>query len=188
MEMNLVQKAREFAILAHDGQVRKVNSEPYVNHPIRVAETVQEYLDEAVDPDIYIAAAYLHDVVEDTDVTIEEIRQCFGNVVARYVEDLTELTHYIRPELVAQMTRKEKWLINLTKLKSLNKFAATIKLADRLDNCSIFEEGNIAWGKKYYAETNELLDAIGHHNGFLTDKIRNRLFKFEERVKNESIK
>ena len=64
-------EAYEFATAAHEGQVRKYTGEPYVNHPFAVAESVADHVDDKV----AIAAAVLHDTVEDTAVTLEEIAE-----------------------------------------------------------------------------------------------------------------
>lgn len=85
--MNLEEKAKLFAIKAHEGQVRKSEPEkPMVFHPIAVGRLLKEYhADEAM-----VAAGYLHDVVEDTDYTIEDIRKEFGDDVADLVETASE--------------------------------------------------------------------------------------------------
>lgn len=85
--MNIVEKARDFAIKAHKGQVRKGEVEkPMIIHPINVANILEEYnFDENV-----IAAGYLHDVVEDTNYTIDDIENNFGKDVASLVMGDTE--------------------------------------------------------------------------------------------------
>lgn len=83
---NLLEKALQFATKAHEGQYRKTRNVPMISHPIRVAEVLKEsgFSNEVV------AAGYLHDTVEDTPVTIEEIEDEFGNEVARLVAGNTE--------------------------------------------------------------------------------------------------
>jgi (p)ppGpp synthase/HD superfamily hydrolase len=83
-ENELERRALEFAIAAHASidQRRKYTGEPYIVHPIAVAALVRSV---PHTPEI-IAAAYLHDVVEDTPVTIEEIRAEFGDEVAALVD------------------------------------------------------------------------------------------------------
>ncbi|NRD80225.1 bifunctional (p)ppGpp synthetase/guanosine-3',5'-bis(diphosphate) 3'-pyrophosphohydrolase [Bacillus sp. BRMEA1] len=82
----MIEKALEFAAKAHEGQVRKTNNTPMITHPIQVAEILKAngFADEVV------AAGYLHDTVEDTDVTLEDIRHEFGSEVARIVAGNTE--------------------------------------------------------------------------------------------------
>lgn len=78
--------ALDFATKAHEGQYRKATSEPYIVHPINVANM----LEEAGFQEEVIVAGLLHDTVEDTTVTIEEIRNIFGENVAKMVASNTE--------------------------------------------------------------------------------------------------
>ena len=84
------QTALVFATAAHAavGQMRKYTDDPYIVHPIRVATTVAKF----GGTDEMIAAAYLHDVVEDTGVSIDDIQDMFGPVVARIVDGLTDVS------------------------------------------------------------------------------------------------
>ena len=87
-ETKLIQEALMLAIKAHDGQRRKYTGEPYSMHPIGVSKIVEtvEHTPEM------IAAALLHDVVEDTDVTFREIKDNFGSTVAEYVHYCTNVS------------------------------------------------------------------------------------------------
>src|ERR1700678_3209631 len=82
----LIRRAAEAAIAAHEGQFRR-SGEPYITHPIAVATIVAELgLDEQT-----VAAALLHDAVEDTGLTLETIEETFGEGVARVVDGVTKL-------------------------------------------------------------------------------------------------
>lgn len=83
----LASEAYEFAAAAHDGQQRKGDGSPYINHPVELARLLTEagYEDEEL-----IAAAFLHDVVEDTDTTLEEIDDAFGAGVRGLVDAMSE--------------------------------------------------------------------------------------------------
>ena len=87
---SLAQTALVFATAAHAavGQMRKYTDDPYIVHPIRVATTVAKF----GGTDEMIAAAYLHDVVEDTGVSIDDIQDMFGPAVARIVDGLTDVS------------------------------------------------------------------------------------------------
>lgn len=87
-DTKLVQEALMLAIRAHDGQRRKYTGEPYSMHPIGVSKIVEtvEHTPEM------IAAALLHDVVEDTEVTFREIKDTFGSTVAEYVHYCTNVS------------------------------------------------------------------------------------------------
>src|SRR5947208_1224118 len=87
VDRELLARAFSFAAKAHEGQQRR-SGEEFINHPFGVAKILTElHLDEQT-----IAAALLHDVVEDTDVEIEEIRAEFGDDIALIVEGVTKLT------------------------------------------------------------------------------------------------
>jgi (p)ppGpp synthase/HD superfamily hydrolase len=83
----LAREAYEFAAEAHTGQLRKGGDSPYIVHPVEAARLLEA---EGVADDELLAAAFLHDVVEDTDHSIEEIRERFGPAVGGLVEALTE--------------------------------------------------------------------------------------------------
>lgn len=119
--MDLINFARNFAKTAHEGQVRKISSEPYFVHVDSVANT----LEKAGFSMEVVIAGYLHDVIEDTKVTEQEIRQLFGNDVLQYVLDNTENKNLIWEE------RKQE-TINKTKTISLESKA--LIAADKLDN------------------------------------------------------
>ena len=82
----LIKLAKQFAADAHKGQVRKLNAEPFMNHP----ENVARRLYDAGFREELVAAGYLHDVVEDTDVSLAEIESVFGMEVSRLVAGNTE--------------------------------------------------------------------------------------------------
>lgn len=207
-----VNKALEFATKAHEGQKRKVSGLPYIVHPTAVANTVKNMFDiyngkgfeiggELVfqsspqkDIEAVICAAYLHDVVEDCGIPIDTIEEEFGTEIAKLVYELTELTSEINDTIVAQLRRHEKWLLNKTKIKNMSEGAAIVKLADRLDNCSIFVDGAIGWAEKYYDETVELVSILhGKYGGFgrsfiinhLAKEIRAKLCEFNVRLEKE---
>ena len=114
----LIEKARKTASIAHGAQMRRCGSEPYFNHPQRVAKAVEELgLSTAA-----IAAAYLHDVVEDTSVTLAEIRLQFGDRVAELVDLLSKRKDEDGDEAIQRL------------VESKDKEALWIKLCDLEDN------------------------------------------------------
>jgi (p)ppGpp synthase/HD superfamily hydrolase len=82
-----VRQALDYATQAHAGQTRS-GGEPYIGHPVRVANTIQKYK-QSHNIDALIAAAYLHDTIEDTDTTHEALHDLFGGLVASLVLELT---------------------------------------------------------------------------------------------------
>lgn len=122
--MNLKERAKLYAIKAHKGQVRKSEKDkPMIMHPINVGMLLEEY---GYNDDELIAAAYLHDVVEDTPHTFEDLEKGFGNLVASYVYGASE------PDKSLSWTERKQHTINETKTLSLkNKL---IICADKIDN------------------------------------------------------
>jgi len=122
----LIAQAYELAAAAHEGQTRK-SGEPYIHHPLSVARIVADLgLD-----DVTVAAALLHDSVEDTGVTLEQVARQFGDEVAAIVDGVTKLDRVQFDSKAAQQAASmRKMLVAMAKdLRVL-----MIKLADRLHN------------------------------------------------------
>lgn len=115
------EKAKQFAEKAHQGQLRKIGNIPYITHPIRVAAL----LETAGASDELVCAGYLHDVIEDTQVEIEEIEKEFGKVVADIVCAHTE---------DKSKTWKERKQHTIDTLKTADFNVKQLIIADRLDN------------------------------------------------------
>ena len=141
-----------FATAAHGaiGQRRKYTNEPYINHPIAVADIVRTVSD---DPEM-LAAAYLHDVVEDTPTTIEQVRHNFGDRVADLVADLTDIS---RP---ADGNRETRRAIDRAHSAAASADAQTIKVADLIDNSRSIAVHDKAFARVYMREKRLLLDAL----------------------------
>lgn len=102
----LYEKAVVFAAIAHQGARRKGSRIPYLSHPIEAAAIVSELTDD----EELIAAAVLHDVVEDTPVTLEEVEQYFGERIAAYVGYETEDKRRDLPAEETWLVRKQEML------------------------------------------------------------------------------
>jgi len=124
--MNVVEKARVFATAAHAavGQKRKYTGEDYIIHPAEVASLVMS----VPHTDEMLAAAWLHDVVEDTGVTLAQVRTEFGVEVAELVAWLTDVS---KPEDGNRATRKG---IDARHSAAAPAEAQTVKLADLISN------------------------------------------------------
>ena len=133
--MELVSEAINFAVKAHDGMRRKKSESPYILHPLEAAVIVGTMTN---DQNI-IAAAVLHDVVEDTDTTIEEIEEKFGKRVKELVESETENKRENLPAEQTWRIRKEE---SLDVLKNTNDLGILmVWLGDKLANMrSIYRE------------------------------------------------
>jgi GTP diphosphokinase / guanosine-3',5'-bis(diphosphate) 3'-diphosphatase len=124
--------AADFAVQAHDGQFR-MSGEPYVTHPIAVAEIVAEW---GLDSEA-VQAALLHDVIEDTPATFEDVKARFGDKVAELVDGVTKLRLSSTPRPEVSSIRLAESNENLRKLllaSSRDFRVIMIKLADRLHN------------------------------------------------------
>jgi len=121
----LVLKALKFAQKKHANQFRRVSGAEYVTHPIAVSYLLASYK-RSKNIDALLSAALLHDTVEDTDATIEEIRELFGDLVTNLVSELTS-----DPEEIKRLGKNEYLKLKLVQMSS---YALTIKLVDRLSN------------------------------------------------------
>ncbi len=161
----ILEKIKNFAAAAHEGQKRKYVDEPYVNHPIRVSEYCQGF-----SKDLSIAAAaILHDVLEDTAVTPQEMNSFLMSIMSdgearhtmRLVKDLTDVyTHSAYPEMNRRW-RKEKECDRLCKI---HPDAQTIKYADIIDNCNDIAGSGDDFAAAYLNECKKLLQRITKGN------------------------
>jgi len=145
----LVKKALSYASYLHGGQVRKYTGELYINHPIAVAERVSQYVKE---PEA-VAAALLHDVVEDTGVIAEQIEMVFGPTVAQYVWFLTKPPEYVGDRAI----RKQ---IDRDRLSIAPEVVRLIKVCDVLHNAGSIQEHDPEFWKDFQPESKLLFDAI----------------------------
>jgi len=150
--MDMVERARVFATAAHAavGQVRKYTFEPYIVHPAEVASIVRS----VPHTDEMVAAAWLHDTVEDTGVTIEVIRAEFGTGVAELVGWLTDVS---RPEHGNRAHRKA---LDRAHSAMAPAEAQTVKLADLIANTRSIMAHDEAFAKTYLEEKRLLLEVM----------------------------
>lgn len=150
--MSLIGKARRFATKAHADkkQYRKYTGQPYIVHPAAVATLVQS----VPHTEEQVAAAWLHDTVEDTDVTLEDIKEIFGDKVAELVEMLTDTS---KPEDGIRAVRKQ---LDLEHTAKASPEAKTIKLADLIDNTKSIVEHDPVFAKTYLQEKLRLLSVL----------------------------
>jgi len=163
---DLERRAKAFATAAHGSidQRRKYTGEPYIVHPIAVAEIVRS----VPHTEEMIAAALLHDVVEDTPVTIEEIDAEFGPVVAELVGWLTDVS---RPSDGNRRKRKHLDLLHSAQAPAE---AKTIKLADLIDNTLSIEKHDRSFWPVYRREKLALLDVLKEGDARLWARARSQ--------------
>lgn len=162
----------EFAAKAHANQVRS-SGEPYITHPLAVAYILLEF---GMDTDT-ICAALLHDVVEDTDVTLDEIKKLFGQDVAMLVDGVTKLGK------IPLFTKEEQQAENVRKIllaMSQDIRVIIIKLCDRLHNMRTLQYRPAAKQRNTALETMNIYAPIAHRLGMKTlkDEIEDIAFRY----------
>src|SRR5271169_5951899 len=164
-DLTIVKKAYDYSLKNHEGQTR-ASGQPYLVHPLEVALVLAEM---KMDP-VAIAAGVLHDSVEDTSVTIVDIRKEFGEQVAHIVEGVTKISK------IDFATREEQQAENLRKMMLAmvdDIRVVLIKLADRLHNMRTLEHLPEERQHKIAEETLEIYAPIAHRLGM--GKIRGEL-------------
>jgi GTP diphosphokinase / guanosine-3',5'-bis(diphosphate) 3'-diphosphatase len=180
-DLTIVKKAYDYSLKNHEGQSR-ASGEPYLVHPLEVALVLAEM---KMDP-VAVAAGLLHDSVEDTSVTIVDIRKEFGEQVAHIVEGVTKISK------IDFATREEQQAENLRKMMLAmvdDIRVVLIKLADRLHNMRTLEHLQPDRQHKIAEETLEIYAPIAHRLGM--GKIRGELedlgFRFLDPVGFEQV-
>ena len=166
--MTLVEHARMFAHGAHFavGQLRKYTNEPYIVHPFEVAQIVATVPDATEE---MIAAAWLHDVVEDTGVTLDQVHLLFGAEVAKLVFWLTDAS---KPEDGNRAARKA---IDRAHIAAAPAEAQTVKLADLISNTKSIMAHDEKFAKTYLEEKRLLLDVMNKGNSALMAEARKHI-------------
>lgn len=155
--MTSMYTALEYARLKHGDQKRKYTGDPYIVHPVAVQNTLF-FLNA---PRYVLEAAVLHDTIEDTDATFEDIESKFGKEVALLVSEVTDASGPLDGNRAA---RKK---IDLKHLSTSTYWGASIKLADLIDNSRtiVFHDPNFA--KVYLKEKEATLAVLQHGHPLL---------------------
>jgi guanosine-3',5'-bis(diphosphate) 3'-pyrophosphohydrolase len=167
----ILEKVELFADKAHSGQQRKYNIDPYIVHPIRVMEICKKYTDDVT----ILAAALLHDVLEDTPVTKDEMFQFLQSIMTKEEAERTlklvvELTDvYIKKDYPHWNRRKRKSK-EVERMEKISSEAQTIKYADIIDNSVEICSHDPGFGPKYLYESRTLLRKINKGNPELYKK------------------
>jgi len=180
-DISLIRKAWEFCVSHHKGQTR-ASGEPYIVHPLEVAEVLVEMkLDSTA-----VAAALLHDAVEDTPATNEEIGEKFGDQVAHIVEGVTKI------DKIQFANREDRQAENVRKMLLAmvsDVRVVLIKLADRLHNMRTLEHLKPERQEAIARETLDIYAPLAHRLGM--GKVRGELedlaFRYTDPVSYEQI-
>jgi GTP pyrophosphokinase len=180
-DISLIRKAWEFCVKHHDGQMR-ASGEPYIIHPLEVAEVLSEMKLDAT----AISAGLLHDSVEDTPATNEEIAAEFGDQVAHIVEGVTKI------DKIQFANREDRQAENVRKMLLAmvsDVRVVLIKLADRLHNMRTLEHLQPDRQEAIARETQDIYAPLAHRLGM--GKVRGELedlaFRYTDPVSYEKV-
>jgi GTP diphosphokinase / guanosine-3',5'-bis(diphosphate) 3'-diphosphatase len=180
-DISLIRKAWEFCVTHHEGQTR-MSGEPYIVHPLEVAEVLAEMKLDAT----AISAALLHDAVEDTPATSQEIAERFGDQVAHIVEGVTKI------EKIQFANREDRQAENVRKMLLAmvsDVRVVLIKLADRLHNMRTLEHLKPDRQEAIARETLDIYAPLAHRLGM--GKVRGELedlaFRYTDPVSYERV-
>lgn len=161
-DKKLIRKAFDLAVDAHKDQRRKTG-EPYIYHPIAVAKIVADEIGLGATS---ISAALMHDVVEDTDYTLEDIEKLFGKKIAKIIDGLTKISVLNKQDVSIQSENYKKLLLTLSE----DVRVILIKIADRLHNMRTLESMREDKQLKIASETIFIYAPLAHRMGLYNIK------------------
>src|SRR5881398_2956695 len=175
LDRDMLVRAYRFSEIAHRGQVRN-SGDPYITHSVEVAKILAELQLDTVT----VAAGLLHDVIEDTDVTLADVEDAFGKQIAEIVDGLTKIA-----KLPSGGSTQERQVESYRKLLlSIARDARVIivKLADRLHNMRTLDYLSEEKRRRIALETREIYAPLAHRLGVATIKweLEDLCFKFLE--------
>ena len=174
LDVALIERALAFSASAHRGQ-KRMSGEEFVSHSIAVATILVGQLLDSTS----VAAALLHDVVEDSEVSVDDIATGFGAEVAGLVDGLTKISHLtFRSRADEQVENYRKLLLSIAK----DARVIIIKLADRLHNMRTLEHLPLERRERIATETREIYAPLAHRFGMAKAKaeLEDLAFKFLE--------
>ncbi len=174
LDLELIDRALAFSASAHRGQ-KRMSGEEFISHSIAVAQILAEQLLDSTS----IAAALLHDVVEDSDVSTADIEREFGAEVAGIVDGLTKISHLtFRSSAEEQVENYRKLLLSIAR----DARVIIIKLGDRLHNMRTLEHLPLERRSRIALETREIYAPLAHRFGMagMKAELEDLAFKFLE--------
>ncbi|HEX7243025.1 MAG TPA: bifunctional (p)ppGpp synthetase/guanosine-3',5'-bis(diphosphate) 3'-pyrophosphohydrolase [Longimicrobiaceae bacterium] len=174
LDLESVTRAYEFSRIAHSGQKRR-SGEDYIVHCVEVTEILAElHLDS-----VTLVSGLIHDVVEDTSATLEDVRDAFGDEVATVVDGLTKIARVqFRTNTEQQVENYRKLLLSMAQ----DARVILVKLADRLNNMRTLQHLREEKRRRIALETREIYAPLAHRLGVATVKweLEDLCFKFLE--------
>ncbi|HEY2824738.1 MAG TPA: bifunctional (p)ppGpp synthetase/guanosine-3',5'-bis(diphosphate) 3'-pyrophosphohydrolase [Gemmatimonadales bacterium] len=174
LDVALVERAYQFSAAAHRGQKRR-SGDDFVSHSVAVARIL---VDQQLDS-VTVAAALLHDVVEDADITVDEMREVFGDDVAGIVDGLTKISSLrFHSTAEEQVENYRKLLLSIAR----DARVIIVKLADRLHNMRTLEHLPDESQHRIALETREIYAPLAHRFGMagIKAELEDLAFKFLE--------
>ncbi len=180
-DLEIIRKAWSFCLQQHEGQ-KRASGEPYIIHPLEVGQVLAELKMDST----AIAAGLLHDAVEDTDVTSDEIAKRFGEQVAHIVEGVTKL------DKIKFANREDHQAENIRKMllaMVTDVRVVIIKLADRLHNMRTLEHLKPEKQQKIARETLEIYAPLAHRLGMgkLRGELEDLAFRYTDEYAYEQL-
>jgi guanosine-3',5'-bis(diphosphate) 3'-pyrophosphohydrolase len=177
-DAELITKAKEFATRVHQGQLRNdIYDNPYIIHPQEVVELVTASGGSTAE----IAAAWLHDTVEDTPTTIEEIRKQFGDEIAEIVDGLTDFPEFEKLPLAERKAKQAE------RVRGESASVKRVKLADQASNVAGIEKMRampVTRGLEYADGAKKIAEECKGISPFLDDLFQERYQKALENLNN----
>lgn len=162
------------AYQSHDGQCRKYSGTPYILHPIRVAAAFAMH---PLAEENSLAAAYCHDLIEDTPQNYSAIEIVLGKRVADIVQQLTN------PSKGSKLPRAERKNMDRAHLRGVERVSKVIKMFDRIDNLNEMVNAPTDFKMIYAEESLSLLEAIGDADKELAQKLRSSVVHLISTIK-----
>lgn len=181
LDLDLLARAYHYSLDKHEGQKRR-SGQDHISHCVAVAKIVIEMRLDTVS----IAAALLHDVVEDTDTSVDEIRTEFGDHIATIVDGLTKISSFA---LVSTAQRQVETYRKLLLSTARDARVILVKLADRLHNMDTLKHMPGHAGRRIALETREIYAPLAHRLGVaqIKWKLEDLAFKFLEPKEYENL-
>lgn len=165
--VTLIVKAAHFAAVKHRDQRRKdVQATPYINHPLTLAQILTQ--EGGITDPVVVAGALLHDTVEDTETTFEELETAFSWEVAEVVREVTD---------DKKQEKHERKQAQIDHAASISPRAKLVKLADKIANCrdvvsSPPHDWNLKRRREYFEWASEVVNALGDVHPVLEAKFK----------------
>ena len=162
VDENLVSRAFKLCYLSHEG-IERASGEPYYYHPVAVAKIVASEIN--ID-DVSVVASLLHDTVEDTEVTLDDIEEKFGDIVAHLIDGVTKISGVFKSRNTKQAETFMKMLLSMAE----DIRVVLIKFADRLHNMRTIQHLPREKQMQKATETMELYAPLAHRFGLFNIK------------------